>query len=64
MMALFLILGALKVFLLMLVLVILIYMGCKFVCKRTKEKSASKDILRSLAKIKYSALSISANAGS
>ena len=63
MMSIFLFIGAIKICLLMLVLIILTYIGVRHLCKRNKEKSASKNILRSLSKIKYSALSISANAG-
>ena len=55
-MVMFLVMAALKVILLLVVAVILIVFACSQRMKRRNERNASKDILRSLARIKYSAL--------
>merc|ERR1712060_469363 len=56
-MLLFLIIGALKLILIVVVICILISIAVNSRLKRRNERNASKDILRSLAKTKYSALS-------
>ena len=58
---LFLILGAFKLILVLVVLGILAFVAVSDRLRRRRQKDASKDILRSLAKIKYSALSIGQN---
>ena len=61
-MTIILIVGAFKLLLLVIIGLILIYVGISKVLLRRKERSASKEILRTLSKIKYSALAISSNA--
>ena len=58
---LFLVLGAFKLLLIFIVLLVFFIASMSQRLRRKREKNASKDILRSLGRIKYSALSIGQN---
>ena len=60
-MLMFLILAMLKLLLLLVIIGIMMYMCIMRRRQRANERSASKDILRSLGRVKYSALSINQN---
>ena len=60
-MLMFLILAILKFILVLVIIGILIYVCTRIRLQRRNERSASKDILRSLGRVKYSALSLGQN---
>ena len=62
-MGIFLIIGCIKVFLLLIAVMILIYIKIRARLRRRNQQSASKSILRSLALIKYSALDLTTEVG-
>jgi len=57
----FLVLGALKLVLVIIVIIVLVWVHISQKLQRRGQRNASKDVLRSLSKIKYSALSIGQN---